>query len=289
MRMHTGALTVDVVRADVDAGGVQVIAALTAGRDVRVDDGEVDLVRTLALTRRERNWSGAGSHVSRRSESVLGRVALDAAGSLVAGQTRHLHAVVPLPGGGEASIAGRLVQQDHTVRVRCRAEGHVVEATRAVHVPLAPDPSPLGEPPTVVEDAGVAVLGFADLPLHHLLHGGVPVRGTVTVAPLARGHARCIRVDLRMVEHVPATPGEPLQEGLETSTVVASGTPAEHVDLVPGQPLRLPFTLHVPDRLPAPTVRTPEFQVRWLLQAVLDRPLRPDARVTLELLAATTG
>jgi len=288
MRLHPGALTVDVVRADVDAGRVQVVVSLTAGRDVLVDGGEVDLVRTLALTRRERNWNGAGSGVSRRTESVLGRVALDAAGSLVAGQTRHLHVVVPVPGDGEASIAGRLAQQEHAVRVRCRTGGHVVEATREVHVPLAPGPTSPGGSTTLVDDAGIAVLGLEDV-AQPRVYGGVPLRGTVTVAPLVAGRARGVRVELLMVEHVPAAPGEPLQEELETSTVIATSRPAEHVELVPGQPLRLPFTLHVPDRLPAPTVRTADFEVRWVLQAVLDRALRPDARVTLELLAATTG
>jgi hypothetical protein len=287
MRAHTGALTVDVVRADVDAGRVQVVVSLTAGRDVLVDGGEVDLVRTLALTRRERNWNGAGSGVGRRTQSVLGRVALDAAGSLVAGQTRHLHVVVPVP-EGEASIAGRLIQQDHAVRARCRTGGHVVEATRGGPRTLAPDPSSLGGSPAVVDDAGVAVLGLEDV-VQPRVYGGVPLRGTVTVAPLVAGRARGVRVELLVVENVSAAPGQSLQGELKTSTVIASSRPAEQVELVPGQPLRLPFTLHVPDRPPAPTIRTPDFAVRWVLQAVLDRTLRPDAGVPLELLAATTG
>ena len=140
----------------------------------------------------------------------------------------------------------------------------------------------------MVDDAGIAVLGFEDVPQHRV-YGGVPVRGRVTISPLITGRARSVRVDLLMVEHVSAAPGEPLQEDLDSSTVVASVTAAEHVELVPGQTLRLLFTLHVPDRLPAPTVRTRDFEVRWVLQAVLDRALRPDARVTLELLGTTAG
>ncbi len=81
---------------------------------------------------------------------------------------------------------------------------------------------------------------------------------------------------------------EPLQEDLDTSTVLASVPPAEHVQLEPDRVVWVPFTLRVPDRLLAPTVRTPEFEVRWALQAVLDRALRRDARVRLDLLAATT-
>ncbi|SDL88087.1 hypothetical protein SAMN05660642_01115 [Geodermatophilus siccatus] len=289
MRTHTGALEVDVVRADVvEADRVDVVVSLTAAHDVVVDSGQVDLVRTLALSHRERNWNGAGSTVGRRTESVLGRVDLDAAGSLVAGQTEHLHAVVPVPRTGEASVAGRLVQQGYAVRVRCRTGEHVVAATRDVHVPSTPDPSSSALPPAVREDAGTAVLGIEDVPRPRL-YGGVPVRGTVTLDPLVGGHARGVRVDLLMVERVSAAGGEPLQEDLDASTVMASVSPAEHVELVPGQALRLPFTLHVPDRLPAPTVRTPDFAVRWVLRAVLDRPLRRDPSVTLELLAATTA
>jgi hypothetical protein len=289
MRTYTRALTVEVVRADVVGGGrVDVVVSLTAGHDVLVDGGAAELVRTRTLTRRERNWNGAGSAVSRRVESVLGRVDLEAPVSMATGETCRLRAVVPVPEGGEASIAGELVQQDYTVRVQFGVDEHRVEATRAVHVPLAPASSSPGEPTAVVDDAGVAVLGLEDV-LSQRLCGGVPVRGTVTVSPSTAGRARCVRVDLVMIEHVSATPGEPLQEDLDASTVVASVTPAEHVELEPGRVVRVPFTLHVPDRLPAPTLRTPEFEVRWVLQAVLDRSLRPDARVGLELLAATTG
>jgi hypothetical protein len=287
MRTHTGALTVDLLRADVvDPGRLELVVSLTAGRDVVVDGGAAELVRTLTLTRRERTWNGAGSSVGRRIESVLTRVDLDGPGAMAGGQTQHLHAVVPVPGTGEASAAGRLVQQEYAVRVRFRTGGHLVATTREVHVPLAPDPSSPEEPPAVADDAGVAVLGVEDLPRHRL-YGGVPVRGTVTVSPLVGGHARRVRVDLLMVEHVLPASGEPLQEELDTSTVVTSVPVAEHLELTPGRILRLPFTLRLPDRLPAPTVRTPDFEVRWVLQAVLDRALRRDARVTLELLAAT--
>jgi hypothetical protein len=277
------------VRAEVvDGDRVDVVVSVTATRDVLVDVGEVELVRTLALTRRERTWNGAGYTLSGRTETVLGRVHLDAPGALAAGQTCHVHAVVPVPGTGEASVAGQLVQQEYAVRVRFRAGTHLVGAAREVRVPFAPDPTGLAEGAAVVDDAGVAVLGVEDV-AQLRLYGGVPVRGTVTVAPLVAGHARRIRVDLLLLEHVSAVAGEPLQEDLDSSTVIASVTPAEHLELAPGHTLRLPFTLHPPDPLPSPSVRTSEFEVRWVLQAVLDRALRRDPRVTLEIRAATTG
>jgi hypothetical protein len=287
LRRHTAAPRAEVVRADVvHAGRVDVVVSVTATGDVLVDFGEVELVRTLTLTRRERTWEGAGYTVSGRTESVLVRVHLDAPGALAAGQTCHVHAVVPVPGTGEGSVVGRLVQREYAVRARFRAGTHLIETTREVHLPLVPDPTEFGEGPAAVDDAGVAVLGFEDVGRHRL-YGGVPGRGTVTVAPLVAGHARRVRVDLLMCEHVSAAAEEPLQEDLDTSTVIASVTPAEHIEFAPGDVLRLPFTLHVPDRIPAPTVRTPAFEVRWVLQAVLDRALRRDPRATLELLATT--
>lgn len=291
LRTHTGTPRVEVVRADVvDGDRVDVVVSVTATRDVLVDVGEVELVRTLALTRRERTWNGAGYTASGRTETVLGRVHLDAPGTLAPGQACHVHAVVPVPvpATGEASVAGRLVQQQYAVRVRFRAGTHLLEAAREVHVPCAPDPAGLAEGAAVVDDQGIAVLGVEDLPQLRL-YGGVPVRGTVTVTPLVAGHARRVRVDLLMTEHVSAAPGEPLQEDLDTSTVIASVTPAEHLEQAPGRTLRLPFTLHVPERLPAPSLRTPDFRVRWVLQVVLDRALRRDPRVTLEVPAATTS
>jgi hypothetical protein len=51
--------------------------------------------------------------------------------------------------------------------------------------------------------------------------------------------------------------------------------------------LRLPFTLRVPLPLPAPSIDTPEFTLRWLLRAVLDRPLRRDPVATVELCGTT--
>jgi hypothetical protein len=130
------------------------------------DGGEVELVRTLTLTRRERNWNGAGFTVSRRTESVLGRIDLDAPGSVAAGQTHHLHVVVPVPVTGEASVAGRLVQWDYAVRVRFPIGEQVVEATRGVNVPFGSDPSSLEELPAVVDDGAVAAVGFEDVSLH---------------------------------------------------------------------------------------------------------------------------
>ena len=128
---------------------------------------------------------------------MLGRVDLEAPDPLAAGQTEYLHVVIPVPTGGEASVAGRLVQQEYAVRVRFRTGERQVRATRDVHVSSTPDPSSFEQSPAVRDDAGTAVLGIEDVPQPRL-YGGVPVRGTVTLDPLVGGHTRAARVDLLM-------------------------------------------------------------------------------------------
>jgi hypothetical protein len=137
-----------------------------------------------------------------------------------------------------------------------------------------------------VDDAGFAVLGIDELSSRRLV-GGVPVTGVVTVAPRQPGSARGVRVELVLAEHVPARADEPTEEDRDAATVITTAVVAEHVGLEPGRPARLPFTLRPPLPLPAPSISTPELVLRWLLRAVLDRPLRPDPMTTVELSGTT--
>jgi hypothetical protein len=115
--------------------------------------------------------------------------------------------------------------------------------------------------------------------LDRRLVGGVLVTGTVTVTPHQIGSARGVRVELVLAEQIPALADEPTEEHREAATVPV----AERLDLEPGRVLPWPFTLRVPLPLPAPSTSTPEFTLRWLLRAVLDRLLRPDPSTTIEL------
>lgn len=289
MRTRTGVLAVHVVgSAAVGANRVEVTVALTADRAVLVEGGEAELVRVLSLTHLERNWNGVGFSVNRREDTVLGHADLDVSGHWAPGETRQVQAPLVLP-SGQGTVAGRLVQQEYLVRVRVRVRGEDdTEATTAVRVPVAPPPPTPGDPAVAVEDAGSAVLGFGSLP-ERRVSDGVPVTGVLTVTPLRAGSARQIRVELVMVERVPAGAGEPLQEDHEAATVIAAVPVADGLELTPGHALRLPFTVPVPALLPAPSMTTPAFTVHWILRAVLDRPLRPDSRATVELYAGTTA
>ena len=142
------------------------------------------------------------------------------------------------------------------------------------------------EEAATVDDAGFAALGIEELSSRRL-SGGVLLSGAVTVTPRQSGSARGVRVELLLDEHVPARADEPLEEDQHATTVIATVPVAEHVDLTPGEVLRLPFTLRVPLPLPAPSTSTPEFRIRWLLRAVLDRPRRSDPATTVELFGTT--
>ena len=70
--------------------------------------------------------------------------------------------------------------------------------------------------------------------------------------------------------------------------MVASLPLAEHVRLEASRPLRFEFTVPVSPRLPAPTMRMPNFTLSWMLRGVVDRQLRRDPSVAVELQAVTT-
>jgi hypothetical protein len=86
---------------------------------------------------------------------------------------------------------------------------------------------------------------------------------------------------------VPARAEEPLEEDRTKSTVIATAVLAEHVELAPGRVLRFPFSVRAPVPLPAPSISTAAFTLRWLLRAVADVPLRRDPRTTVELWGST--
>ena len=249
--------------------------------------GQVRLVRKGAVAHFERGWMGAGGTVSFRRVAVLDRADLDADGWQSNGPdvTREVMLRVP---PGEATVDGFLVQQHYAVMAQLHLPGgDELEADAALRVTsAAAEHSWVTGISAEVHDAGAAVLGVEDLSSRSL-SGGVPISGTVTVVPRRAGHVRGARVELVLDEHVPARADVPLEEARVRTTVVAAVAVTGPLDLEPGRVLRLPFTLDVPGTLPAPSISAPEFTLRWLLRAVLDRPVRPDATATLELCGST--
>jgi hypothetical protein len=91
----------------------------------------------------------------------------------------------------------------------------------------------------VVDDAGFAALGIADLSSRHLI-AGLPLFGAVTVVPRHAGRVRGARVELVLDEHVPARAGEPTEDDCDAATVVAMVPLAEHLDVAPNVTLGWP-------------------------------------------------
>ncbi|GAA4744066.1 hypothetical protein GCM10023328_27240 [Modestobacter marinus] len=282
-------LAVATAGATVEAGqSLEVAVRFVTDHPGEVSGGHVELVRHGAVAHLERNWMGAGATVSSRRSAVLDRVELGPAGPLVAGQPLVRRVTLAVP-AGEATVEGYLVQQAYAIRAGLRTpDGRDAEASTAVRVTSrAADRSWVTGTAAVVEDADVATVGIEGVSSRRL-SGGVLVPGTVTVTPRRAGRARGVRVELVLAEQVPARlPQMPLEEDRARTTVVATVAAAGPVDLHPGRVLRLPFTLRAPLPLPAPSISTPEFTLRWLLRAVVDRPLRPDPTAALELWAAT--
>jgi hypothetical protein len=281
----SGSLRVEVAPGTVVAGQpVEVTVRFAADRPVEVDGGDVELVRAGAVAHYERGWMGAGATISFRRSAVLDRAELDIAGPLAAGEhlVRAVRLLVP---PGEATVAGYLVQQHYGVRATLRSHGgrdHVGSAAVRVEAAAAGRDRSAGAP-VVGHDAGFAALGIENLSGRRLA-AGVPLSGLVTVAPRAAGGVRGARVELVLDERVPARRDEvPLEEDRTRTTVVSSAPVAGHLDLQPGRVLRLPFTLPVPAVLPAPSISAPEFTLRWLLRAVVDRPRHRDPCATVEL------
>jgi hypothetical protein len=265
---------------------LEVTVRCAAEHPLRITGGEVALVRNSAVAHFRRQWSGAGSTVSVRRSTVLAVTGLDVAGPVDAGQQIVLRARLDVP-AGEATVAGHLVQQEYRVRARVRVEARrTLEALSAVRIVPAAEPGRLTVAAPVVDDADFAGLGLEELSGRSLA-GGVPLSGVVTVTPRRSGAVRGLRVELVLDEHVPARAAEQVEEDRDAQTVLAVAPIAEDLDLQPGQVLRLPFTLRVPLPLPAPSIDTPEFTLRWLLRAVLDRPLRRDPVATVELCGTT--
>jgi hypothetical protein len=201
-----------------------------------------------------------------------------------------------IPRDGPGSVHAELVDISWAVRVCLHiARARNAEVTTPVVVlSQAHDCTSVVQAPPVVEDQGCAVLGFESLSSRRLVPG-VPLSGVLIVAPLRSASARGIRVDLVLLEHVLHGPRltddparNPAHQDKYADTVVASLPLADHVGLEASRPLRYEFTVPVPSQLPAPTMRMPNFTLRWMLRGAVDRQLHRDPSVAVELQAVTT-
>ena len=268
----------------------------TVARDLTAAGGSLELVRTI--TYRYTGWSpyAAPFTATARAAEVVSRASFQPDGPLAAGRTLVWPLTLAVPASGPGSAHTELVEIDWAVHARLRIDqGRDVEATRAITVlSKARDCAAVAHIPPEAEDQGAAVLGLESLSSRRLVPG-VPLSGVLTVQPLRSLSARSVRVDLVLAEHVLHGPWlsddpvrNPAQQDKYAETIVASVSLANHAGLDPGPLLRYEFTLPVPPRLQAPTMRRPAFTLTWMLRGVVDRQLRRDPCVAVELHAVTT-
>jgi hypothetical protein len=280
----------------IEGSTIDATVRATAGREVMVEGGRVELVRTV--TYRYTAWSPYASPIAvpARDAGVISQAHFHPASPLIDGQPLVQPVALDIPPEGPGSVQTDLVEIGWAAHARLHLAGsRDAEVTRPIVVlSQARDCAPVADTPPVLEDQGCTVIGVESLSSRQLVPG-IPLSGVLTVAPLRSASARAIRVELVLLEHVLHGPRltddparNPAHEDKYAETVVASLPLAEQVRLDPSRPLRLGFTVPVPPRLPAPTMRTPKFTLSWMLRGVVDRQLRRDPCVAIELHGVTT-
>jgi hypothetical protein len=234
--------------------------------------------------------------VPSRSSKVISQAHFHPAGPLVEGRPLVQPVALDIPSDGPGSVQTELVEIGWAVQARLHLAGsRDAQVTRPIVVlSRARDCASVADAPPVAEDQGCAVLGFEALSSRRLVPG-VPLSGVLTVAPLRSFSARGIRLDLMLSEHVLHGPRltddparNPAYEDKYADTAVVSLPLAEHIRLDASRPVWFGFTVPVPARLPAPTMRMANFTLSWMLRGVVDRQLHRDPSVAVELHAATT-
>lgn len=284
-------------RTVVEGSAIEVTVRGIARRDVAVDAGEVELIRTVAFNYRQGLTYGAEYTFPPRRSEVVSREVLPATGRLAAGAPLTQQVTLAVPADEPGSAATELVNVSWAVRVHLRIEGsRDEEVTRGIVVlSRARDRAAAAQDPPSGEDHGCAVLGLESLS-SRILVSGSPLSGLLTVEPRRHGSARDLRLDLVLLEHVHHGPwiGDnparaPSDPGKEAETVVTSAQLAHRLELDPAQPLRFPFTLPVPSGLQAPSIQAAEYSLRWVLRGVLNLRLHQDPYVEAEMQGVTAN
>ena len=124
---------------------------------------------------------------------------------------------------------------------------------------------------------------------------GERLAGELAVEPARAGRLQAVRAELVLLQHVPHGPWvvdnparNPEAHPNEAETVVARVVLAAGLPVAAGvPPLRWPFEIVAPQALPAPTLVTDDFALRWVLRGVAERPRSHVTTSSLELDGST--
>lgn len=260
-------------------------------RDLVVRGGEVALVTRLAYKHREGNLMGGSSPKVVRRTDVCAVHTVPGPWPLLAHDPVVLPVRLFVPPTGPGTAHTPLVDITWAVRVRLQVEGHLDAETSQTFVVRS---RAVGEVASMHNQPVSAQRGCADLRIvglsaRSLVPGGA-LTGTLEMAALRSFSVRGVRLALTLRQqvhhghwHVDDPSRNPANEDNEESTEIVVTNLAGPLDLEPGIPKRIPFRIVAPSDLPAPSMSSPNFRLAWLLRAVLDRPLRPDPYVEVEL------
>lgn len=270
-------VVLDVPPAIREGTAIAVRVHLPADQAASSRGGEVTLTRRVAYRYREESDDGATHLATARRTEVVARA--DFPGPAPA--AGDVEALLPVPAEGPPSADSELVSVDWFVRARWDLGEHgVAQDVRKVMVVAAPSaPQPATAEPQHGDPRGHAVVSIEGCPDRSVAPGD-RLTGDVVVVPLHPGRIRSVRVELVLREFVPHPPTAERGAvgGKSCSTVIAASELARGVEAREAwRTLRMPFALQVPAGVRAPSVTTPEFELAWVLRAVVSRPLHRDA------------
>lgn len=281
----------------VEGSHVDAEVIATADRAITWQRCEVSLATKVTYLHREGNLYGGRFTAPARRTDVHATQVLPGPGILAAGERVTLPVSLAVPPLGPGTTACPLVQVAWAVRVVMHVEGGYppvqVDAAFTVLSRASDRAAAAAGAAAVAVDHGRAVLDLVELSSRVIQPGDV-LRGVLTIDALRPLDARAARVLLVLRQHVhhgewlgTDAARNPANQEKELDTVVACSNVAGEMALDPAEPVRLPFTLAVPEPLPAPSLHTDNFTLTWLLRGVLDRPHRRDPHVEVELLGQT--
>jgi hypothetical protein len=268
-----------------------------AGSDVDVQGCEVALVRTTSYLYRQGSLYGGAASVPTRATEVVVARGLPCAGSLGAGGRLALPFTLDVPAHDPGTVAASLIQIRWAVRVRIKVDGM---PPKEFICPIdvlsrASDQVAVADAPAETVDRGLVALRFESLGSRYLVPGAM-VSGMLALDSRRPGAARGVRVELVLREEVHRGPWigtdptrNPADESRLSDTVVARQALAHRIEFDPGVAVALPFLLRAPLRLASPSLRSERFSLSWILRGVVDRALRPDPYVEVQLHGATTN
>ena len=268
---------------------VEVFARATSG--VTVTGLEVALVARIRFIHRELGFIGASSMSRSKRTEVHAVHHVPGPWPLASLEAVTLPVRLQVPESAPGTTHSDLVEIDWEVRVRLSATGftYAEGSLGIVVLTAAPDRAQVAIAPPTGESRGVASLSFEGLS-SRVLAPGRELSGTVAILPERRVAVRGVHVSLLLRQRVhrgewtnddPAR--NPAFQENERDSAISHVAVADALGLVPGHPVRLPFTLPARPELPGPSLHTPAFTVDWLLRADLDRGLRRRPFVEVEL------